>query len=366
MIFPYVDMVIAVHDRNRPIQRAAASLLASGLDVDRELRVTIVCHNVATDEIGGVLDDTVRSKVRLVAFADGIPSPAGPFMHGITMATAEYVGIMGSDDFLEPGALAAWLHMVRDRRLVALIPPLRHASGPVIATPLPRPGRVAPLHPVKDRLAYRAAPLGLLQRDAVDRLGLTMPTDLRSGEDQLFGLKLWFSRERIGYGRGLPHYVIGDDAATRVTLSIRTVAEDFRAIDGIIESEWFMALPIEGRRSIAVKTLRVNVFSAVLTRTMHDVLTRDDRLELRALILRLRDAAPRFDRPLSVSERRLAEALVDAETPFDELRRLVLVLSRYRDPASIFTANIGALFAADAPLRRAFAARSLRRSSRKP
>src|SRR5690606_7827266 len=91
-----IDVVIAVHDKRRPIARAVGSVLDSGLD-DDTMRVTVVCHNLDRGEIAGVLGPELAGRVRLLELMDGIHSPAGPFNHGIGAADARFISIMGSD-----------------------------------------------------------------------------------------------------------------------------------------------------------------------------------------------------------------------------------------------------------------------------
>src|SRR5690606_21448841 len=147
-----------------------------------EVRVSVVAHNLEADVVrarleaeglGGALAD---GRVRVLELADGVPSPSGPFTLGLENAEARYVSIMGSDDHLEPGALAAWFALGESRTSAAVLAPMRLDSGRLVRSPVPRPfvGRfwAAPLDPVRDRLAPRSAPLGLLRREVVERLGL--------------------------------------------------------------------------------------------------------------------------------------------------------------------------------------------------
>src|SRR5690606_29098886 len=131
--------------------------------------INVVCHNIDAAEISAAVPVAMRGFVRFLALSVGEPSPAGPFMFGIRAATAEYVSIMGSDDFLEPGALRAWVDLARRLDLTAFIPPERHSSGAKVATPPVRPWHTGLLDPVRDRVAYRTAPLGLIKRAAISR-----------------------------------------------------------------------------------------------------------------------------------------------------------------------------------------------------
>jgi len=356
---PLVDLIIPIHDSSRPLQRAIDSIVRSGLRVPEELQVTVVCHNIPIAEIEESLSADARKSVRFLQLDDGEPSPAGPFMFGIRNATAKYVSIMGSDDTLEVGALKAWLSIAQRRELTALIPPERHADGRKVATPPIRPLRKGELDPLKDRLAYRTAPLGLILRDAVERLGLDMPPTQRSGSDQLFGIKLWFSGERIGYAKGAPKYVVGADAVSRVTLIPRPAQEELRAITELICHPYVRALPARARRAIVAKTVRVHVFSAALVRTLNNRWTDDDRAAVRSLLLSFAESAPGYERPFSLADRRLVDALTAGDVSVERLSKLLSSRSRYGHPVTILTRDLRGLLAADGPLRFMAASRLL-------
>lgn len=290
---PDVDVVVAVHDERRAFVRAVRSALADGdpgtpragrvTGAARaggssrvEVRVSVVAHNLEADVVrarleaeglGGSLAD---GRVRVLELADGVPSPSGPFTFGLEQAEARYVSIMGSDDHLEPGALAAWFALGEARSSAAVLAPMRLDSGRLVRSPVPRPfaGRfwAAPLDPVRDRLAPRSAPLGLLRREMVERLGLRLVPGLRTGEDIPFSARLWFSGERLDLDRRAPAYVIGTDAHERVSTSPRPVPEELAAVRILRAAPWVEALGARERRALAVTMLRVHVLGAVTRR----------------------------------------------------------------------------------------------------
>jgi hypothetical protein len=341
-----VEVIVPVHDDRRPTKRAVSSLLRSGLD-DSQLLVTVVCHNVDAAAIRRTIGRDVRSRVRLLELHDGMTTPAAPFNFGIENSRAEFVSIMGSDDALEDGALAAWLNLARRHRLSVVIPAERHDTGAKIRTPPVRWRRVSDLDPLRDRLAYRTAPLGLLRRGSLDALGLRFPTHLRNGSDQLFGLKLWFSGERIGYGRGLPSYVVGNDAPGRVTYQATPPEQDFAAITELVEDAWFAAQHIAVRRAIVVKTVRVHVFSGVLVRLREDRWTEGDHRYLARLLARYSELAPRWERSLSIADRRLVDAISSGSAEVSTLRRLSDQRTQFRRPTAILTRHPAGLLARD-------------------
>lgn len=292
---PDVDVVVAVHDERRAFVRAVRSALADGdpgtpragrvTGAARaggssrvEVRVSVVAHNLEADVVrarleaeglGGSLAD---GRVRVLELADGVPSPSGPFTLGLEQAEARYVSIMGSDDHLEPGALAAWFALGEARSSAAVLAPMRLDSGRLVRSPVPRPfaGRfwAAPLDPVRDRLAPRSAPLGLLRREMVERLGLRLVPGLRTGEDIPFSARLWFSGERLDLDRRAPAYVIGTDAHERVSTSPRPVPEELAAVRILRAAPWVEALGARERRALAVTMLRVHVLGAVTRRVV--------------------------------------------------------------------------------------------------
>ena len=73
---PLVDLVIAVHSTERPIERAVRSVLAH---TDAPTRVTVAVHEVDPTGISDRLGDLARDdRVRLLPYSDGLRSPAGP------------------------------------------------------------------------------------------------------------------------------------------------------------------------------------------------------------------------------------------------------------------------------------------------
>ena len=278
-----LDVVIAVHTPDRPVERAVASLVAGGLPTDprgaQRLRINVVCHNTDVDPIRARVAAEHQPLVRFLHYSDGIKSPAGPFNHGIARATGTWVAIMGSDDSVEPGALARWVESAEAERADVLIAPMAHAGGSTIRTPVARPTRRAGLDPVRDRLSYRTAPLGLMRLSLIRALGLTFPTDYRTGEDQLFSAKLWFSGARISYGRGLPRYLVHDDAQLRVTRTPRPVTEDLAFATDLVATDWFGRLKPRSREALVTKLIRIHVFGHVLLRAQSGDLEHHRRIQ---------------------------------------------------------------------------------------
>lgn len=350
---PLVDAVIAAHDPSREIARGVASLTESGLTVGAggELRITVVCHNLPVDEISSVLPERLSSVVRFIGLKDGIASAAGPFNAGIAAATGRYVSIMGSDDYLEPGALAAWLESSDGGTADAVIAPEIHADGRKVRTPPVRPFRRGALDPVKDRLSYRTAPLGLISRAAIGRLGLTFPEGLHTGEDQSFSAKLWFGGGTIRGAARAPRYVVGADAQTRITLTKRPLAADLAFVDQLVDDPWFLSLPSAARRAIAIKVVRIHVFGGALSRIADGTWSAEDHRYASTLVARLRRMAEGFESPLSIADRKALDSLADLGTGQEQLGEAMQARRRFGRPDTLLTRGLPGMFAVEGPLR---------------
>ncbi|HWV49073.1 MAG TPA: glycosyltransferase family A protein, partial [Microbacterium sp.] len=127
-----VDVIVAVHDPARPIERAVASVLTS----DSVAKVIVVCHNIPIDPIRARLGSIAGDeRVHLEELQDGTRSPAGPFNRGLDIADGAFVSVMGSDDEVEPGAIDAWRRAAAQQEADVVMAPLRHAAGARVPTP---------------------------------------------------------------------------------------------------------------------------------------------------------------------------------------------------------------------------------------
>ena len=330
-----VDVVIAVHTATRPIARAVASVLDT---TDAAVRVTVVAHNIDPAVIRanlGVLADD--SRVRLLDLRDGIPSPAGPMNLGLAMSTADFVSVMGSDDELEPGAIDSWLQLQTSTGADVVIPQIRHAAGGKELSPPTRPRRVRSLDPVKDRLSYRSAPLGIISRQRFGDLRLV--EGLRSGEDLPYVTALWFSGAGIAFARTGPGYLVNADADDRVTADPRPIAHDFAFLDHILAEPRFASLTPRDRTAIAVKLLRVHLFDAVVNRALIAPWAEGERAALSAVATRLLEWAPGCERLLSLIDRRVLDGILDQVTPVDDMMSQIRRRWNYRSIDVVMTRN---------------------------
>jgi hypothetical protein len=350
-----VDVVVAVHTPDRPVERTVASLMASGLPTGpaeaKRLRVTVVCHNTAVEPIRARVAPEHRELVRFVHYEDGIKSPAGPFNHGMALATGTWVSIMGSDDSLEPGALARWVEAAGRTGADVLIAPMAHAGGAAIHTPVVRRTRTAGLDPVADRLTYRTAPLGIMRLSLVQSLGLDFPTRYATGEDQSFSARLWFSGASVSYGRGLPRYLVHDDAAVRVTATPRSVADDLAFATDLVKSDWFAGLAPAQRAAIVTKLIRVHVFGHVMLRADAGTWHAGDAAGMASVARTLLFAAPAAARPLSVADRALLDAVARSEADPAVMKSLATLRRTFTNPRTWLPRDLSQLLHPEAPLR---------------
>jgi hypothetical protein len=304
---PFVDVVIACHDPSRPIERAVRSVLQDA-DVREQVRVTVVAHGLPAKPFEERLAG-IEGAWRVDSFTDGIQGPAGPFNHGLELAEGEYVSVMGSDDFLEPGAMSAWVRHVRAERPDALIAPIRIDGFALMPNPLTRLGRHRRLDAAKDRLFYRTAPLGLVRTDTLRRMGLRMTERVRTGEDVDFSIRLFALAPRVDMP-AVPAYVIGVDARERTTHARMSVEETLYPITQLLDDGLPAALTPRRRRALAIKLLRVSVLGAARARPDAADWRGDDEVEfLRTVMRRLVALAPRVLAPFNLADRDIVDAL---------------------------------------------------------
>lgn len=336
---PDVDVIIAVHDPRRRIDRAVGSVLTSRA----VSRVIVVCHGVDPVEIEATAR-TTDARVEFVRFDDGVRSPAGPFNHGLDLATGRYVMIMGSDDELTPGAVDEWRRTAAQRGADAVIAPLRHAGGARVPTPPTLRSRA--LRGTRDRLAYRTAPLGIFDREFIG--GHRLTPELATGEDLSFTTRLWFGEASISRHAGSGEYLIhdGDD---RVTFTRRPLVDELRAVDLLIHDAWVRALPATDRTALTVKLWRITVFGAVHYRA--GTWSESDRAWLSGLTRRLRDFAPAAIDRLSRADAALIAAIADPAVTDAEVDVRSQRRRRFLTPAALLPSRTALIFAREAPLR---------------
>lgn len=334
MTDPVVDVVIPVHTAKRPIARAAASVLTTA-SVDT--RVSVVCHNIATEPIAAALGAWAADpRVRLLHLADGVPSPAGPINAGLDAASGEFTALLGSDDEYEPGAIDAWVRIARRDCADIVIPPLRDRPGATTKSPPTRPFRTRNLDGVRDRLAYRTVQLGLVSRRRFG--GVRMTTGLRTGEDVIQGASLWYSDARISMARGGPGYLIHeDDPANRTSSAIKPASESLLFLDAVLDRNFISTLTPSQRESFAVKLLRTHMMD-ILRASVDAGAPQSDLVALSDAARRIVHLAPSSMGIVSRREARIISELLGAADP-GRLRDELAILTDYRRLGNLFPAS---------------------------
>lgn len=358
---PLVDVTIAVHSSTRPIARAVSSVLDHTAVA---VRVNVVAHNIDPEiirtNLGTYADDP---RLRLLVLADAIPSPAGPMNFGFASSTAPFISVMGSDDELAPGAIDSWVELQAQTGAEAVLARIQLDTGRTDPYPPVRNGRRSrELHARKDRLSYRSAPLGLVDRSRFGDLRLT--EGLLSGEDLCYSMTVWFTGKHIAYDLDGPAYIIHADAADRVTSDPRPVEQDFAFLNELETLPWFAKGSKADRKAIVLKLIRIHVFDAILARARTPEALAANRSELLALLNRLEQIAPGSTTLLSRADRAVFDEVRDSlSTP----ERIALALDKrhvYLSPLTLLPRNPFRALHRQAPFRTLYSGFSL--MSRRP
>lgn len=343
-----VEVVVAVHSPARPVGRAVASVLDGN---GTQAAVTVVCHDVPGEEVAAVLRPQDRGRVRLLEHADGVRSASGPFNAGMRAARGEFVSLLGSDDTLQPGAVDSWLALTGATGAETVL--TRLALGrPTrrVPTPPTRPWLRGPADAVRDRLSYRSAPLGLVSVAARERTGAELVEGMPVGGDVPYVTRLWVET-RVAVDRRGPAYVIGEDAADRVTYAPRPIAVELGFLTHLLGRPWFAGYDEAVRSAVVTKLVRIHLFGAVWHRP--DPLWWDhaERTALRTVADGLLASAPGAARPLSLADRALLDACLDPSVPAAELLRRAAARRRHGRPGTLLPREPAALLHREAPLR---------------
>lgn len=348
------QIVVPVHDRTRPIARAVTSVLS-----DHDSGVIVVAHN---------LDPTVLelpSDPRIVVIrVDGYVGIAGhAFDAGIAAATAEWVGIMGSDDWFETGALQKLrAHGEVDGADGVIVPIAYQGGGRGFS---PRTLRHRNLQAARDGLFYRTAPLGLFRRSVLQHSSYAFGNKFPVGEDLAVSAQLWTSGLSISYYPDDPAYVVGADATQRTTLSPRPLAEYGAAWVDIWNRPWVAQLDRPTRHALAVKILRIHVLGAIAARPEVSQWKEGDFAWLVSLMRRVLEEDPCALGPFRRTSARTLRALCDGD-----LNKTLAAHTAEREGGivnNVIPQRFTALLEKDAPLRwtAVGAAHVIRRDTRK-
>lgn len=250
------EIVVPVHDQSRPIRRAVESLLC-----DHETRALVIAHNIDP----GILDIPNDERVRVERLNGFVGRPGACFNAGIAAAKCKWVGIMGSDDWYEPGALEAMRrHAIQDKA-DGVIAPLKHQTQSHNQIK-PITLRRKKLRAERDRMFYRTAPLGIYDRDLLSDSTYRFSSEFPVGEDMRVTAALWTSGKEFSYYWSDPAYVVGSDANSRVTLAPRPLAESGAPYFALLKETQVQNFDRKTRHSFAVKMVRIHVLTAVVLR----------------------------------------------------------------------------------------------------
>lgn len=340
-----VEIVIACHSPERRVDRAVRSIVVDNGDV---ASATVVCHNIDSKVIQERIPKSIRGRVKFLELKDGLQSPSGPFMHGLGQSTATWVGVLGSDDFYEPGAIATMFALSESRD--AVLPRLRHDSGQAVRTPPIRPWQRGERNAVSDRLYYRSAPLGLIRREFLGRHNLALDSGFRVGGDLRMSTLLW-SLGSVAVQRNGPRYVIGSDATDRVTMGLAPIAEEMRHVDALWREENQSLLTEEQRQALATKYLRIHIFGAAYYRALAGVWQPGDRGALAKSVLRVLKAAPHAAEPLARADRDLLDAILDLSVSDATVGNLARTRRKFGRPNTLFPRSAAYFLHREAPPR---------------
>lgn len=348
MTSPLAEVTIPVHSGTRPIARAVASIVDH---TDASVRVNVVAHNIdpaiIRENLGSYAD---RPDVRLLELRDGISSPAGPMNHGLAASVAPYVAVLGSDDQFAPGALDSWIEIARTTGATMVLARIQLPGRGIDPYPPVRNGRrTRDLRARQDRLSYRSAPLGLVDRRFFRDLRFT--ERLASGEDLAYSATLWFTGQHIAYDLTGPAYIVNEDAADRVTFGPRPVIDDFAFLDAIEALPWFGTLSTRDRRALMVKILRVHFFDAVLARvrTPEGILPHCD--DLIVVLDRLEHTAPGVTALLARTDRTVLDQLRSGHPDPTAILHAIDARWNYRTVGAMLPRNPLLAFHSQAPFR---------------
>lgn len=293
------QIVIPIHATDRPYLRAIDSVLRTP-----NVGVILVAHGLSKSDLSVPEDQ----RVVVVEVGDGVGFPGVAFNAGVRAATAPWVGIMGSDDWYEDGALQKMLSHLREDGADGIISPLRRDYN-LQAEILPLNTRTRRLRPCADGLFFRTAPLGLFRREVLQSARYSFDETTRSGEDLLTSARLWTDGLSISHYGSDPAYVGGSDAKSRVTHTPGPLAERLQAWRTIWGGGRLASLSPRERESLADKMFQVGIVPLLEARPHADQWSSDDAQFLTDLVRAMRGAAPRFDDGFARTWSRVASAL---------------------------------------------------------
>ena len=297
------QVVVPVHRLDRPLRRAVESVLES-----EDFGVVIVAHGVAPEQ----LDYPQDPRVDILSVNEGIGHPGVAFNRGFEATSADWVGILGSDDWYEQGALEAMLqHALDDRADGVLAPYKKDPEGANVGIPVT--WRRRRLRAAEDRLFWRASPLGLYKRELMVQERYQFDEEVCAGVDQLNSTLLWTGGHSISYYPWDPAYVVGGRPGDHVSRVSRSMREHGRIFVKLWNTPEVQALPLKDLRALAHRMLTIHVFSLLSPRSEASMWDPDDFQWLQELALLMEEHAPGMSRRLPLSHRRIYNHLLQGD-----------------------------------------------------
>lgn len=293
------EIVVPVHDESRPIRRAVESLLK-----DDQTRALVVAHNIDP----AVLDLPESNRVRVKQLTGHAGKPGACFDFGIANAEAHWVGIMGSDDWYEDGALAKMREHAEKDGADGVIAPLKHQlqdNNQIKPLTLRRKN----LKAARDRMFYRTAPLGIYRREMLADERYRFGSEFTNGSDMRVTALLWTSGNKFSYYYEDPAYIVGRDAKTRVTFTPRPLSITAGPWIPLLNEPEVKKFDAKTRHALASKMAKVHVLSAVFLRPTKDKWDDKDFYWLKNYLHVLRDFDRAYDRGLSRRDQRILHAI---------------------------------------------------------
>ena len=297
------QIVVPVHSSTRPVRRAVESVLDNP-----EFGVVLVAHGVDPQR----LDFPAGPRVEVVEVREGVGYPGVAFNRGFEAATADCVGVLGTDDWYEPGALTRMLEHAAGDGADGVLAPQRRQGEPR-NTGIPAAWNRKNLRAAKDRLFWRSSPLGIYKKGLLGIGNYRFDETVKAGVDQLNGALLWTAGHEISYYPNDPAYVVGDGSGDRVSTASAALSVHSRSWETLWDDKCIRSLSLADRRALANRMLTVNVFSVLIPRVLGGTLDARDLEWLSVLSEKMTEVAPGMERTLSLGHRRIFRALLEGD-----------------------------------------------------
>ncbi len=322
-----VELIVRFHDLSRSdlLQRCFSSVLK-----EPAVGIVLVLHNLELSQLNFDLPEKI--KVVELLGKDGQPGAASNA--GLRETTAQWVGILDSDDYYQPGAISTMLSRAKKDGANGIIAPLQK-QGKRNRFLLPTL-KNSSLSPVKDGLFYRTAPHGLFHRHLMTIDEDPFLENVVTGEDIRVTARMWTAPgARISFYPKDPAYVLSNDASDRASKP-RAIAEMGPAWEEIWQTSFVQRWNQQTRHALAVKIARIHVLGAIRQRPEVNDWDEQDLVWMSEYLTRLRTEDPKYDYPLSRSYAMTLRHLERGELS-DALKSLSLV-HRGERPLHLYSA----------------------------